>query len=184
MSSNSRVNLALPLIGLIAMSALQDGGKPKNPAEPKQPEITLELIKNLKGDWAPLLPDGTISKQVQNSFRITAGGSAVIETIFPGSPKEMVTVYTQDAKNLVLTHYCVLGNQPSLRLSAKSKVTKLIFECVGGGNIKTCKEEHMHHATFYLVDKDHLNIKWLLFDKGKSVYTAASQLVRMNAGAK
>ena len=35
-----------------------------------------------------------------------------LETEFPGTEHEMVTVITQDGADLALTHYCMLGNQP------------------------------------------------------------------------
>jgi len=38
----------------------------------------------------------------------------VIEKLFAGQPKEMTTIYHLDGGQLVLAHYCSLGNQPHM----------------------------------------------------------------------
>ena len=48
--------------------------------------------------------------------RTTGGGSAVTETLFPGTAHEMMSVYHMDGDDLVLTHYCAGGNQPRMML--------------------------------------------------------------------
>src|SRR5580700_11113984 len=70
-----------------------------------------EALKKLAGDWVEVGKDGKPSTTVLTSIRVTAGGSAIHETIFPGTDKEMVTLYHLDGDDLILTHYCVLGNQ-------------------------------------------------------------------------
>ena len=64
-------------------------------------------------------------------YRVTANGTAVIETMFRGEPHEMVTVYTQDGESIVATHYCSGGNQPVMKLNAaKSSANELVFDFV------------------------------------------------------
>src|SRR5262245_32281969 len=72
-------------------------------------------LKGLVGDWVVLGKDGKPTDAIVSSFRVTAGGNTVQETLFPGTDKEMVTMYHLDGEDLVLTHYCMLGNQPRLR---------------------------------------------------------------------
>lgn len=73
-----------------------------------------EEVKKLEGRWQTPdadkdgKPDGVVV------YRVTSGGSAVEETMFPGMPQEMVTVYNQDGGRLAMTHYCMLKNQPRL----------------------------------------------------------------------
>src|SRR4051794_34060340 len=71
---------------------------------------TLDRIKKLEGTWT--LPAGEGMRAMNIPFKPTAGGSAVIETMFAGTPKEMINLYTADGDKIVLTHYCMLGQQP------------------------------------------------------------------------
>jgi hypothetical protein len=75
----------------------------------------------MKADGAPTEID----------YRVTANGTAVIETMFRGEPHEMVTVYTLDGESIVASHYCASGNQPTLKLNAaKSTANELVFDFV------------------------------------------------------
>src|SRR5438034_8262878 len=76
------------------------------PMDPKA-AATLERIKKLQGTWATAPAEGQPAMSIV--FRPTAGGTAVIETMFGGTPKEMINLYTADGDKIVLTHYCMLG---------------------------------------------------------------------------
>jgi hypothetical protein len=110
-------------------------------------------------------------------YSVTAGGSAVVETVFPGSAHEMVTVYHADGPNLVLTHYCVEGNQPRMR--AKDATARRVeFEFDGGSNIDPQHDRHMHSAWLEFVGKDEIRSQWTEEGDGKTVFVAKSHLVR------
>ena len=98
----------------------------------------LEKMKKLAGTW---LAAGPRARQADRSsavpiIKVTAGYalSAVQETLFPGQPHEMVSIYTVDGPNLVMTHYCVLGNQPRMKADPKSPANQIRFEFAGGFN--------------------------------------------------
>src|SRR5438552_2636683 len=79
-------------------------------------------------------------KSLAGNFRVIASGSAVLETCFAGTPMEMVTVYYLKDDKLVQTHYCMLGNQPRMKLNAKkSSADTLVFDFAGGDNMKSTK---------------------------------------------
>ena len=80
------------------------------------------------------------------SYRVTGAGSALVETQFPGSPHEMVTVYYVDGNDLVLTHYCAARNQPRMKL-VRATDTDLVFEFTGRSNLDPAKDMHTHDAT-------------------------------------
>ena len=113
-------------------------------------------------------------------FKVTGAGSAVHETIFPGSPHEMVTMYHLDGKDLVLTHYCAAGNQPHLKLDASSSANQLVFKFLNGANIDPAKDHHMHEGAITLVDNDHIDWNWLGYSDGKpdEAHKVALKLVR------
>lgn len=78
----------------------------------------LQLIKSLAGRWTSTTSMfGKENEKVFTEYSITAGGSAVLERIFPGTPQEMVSVYYDDDNGkLAMTHYCMLRNRPYFKL--------------------------------------------------------------------
>ncbi len=66
---------------------------------------------------------------------MTAGSTVVHETLFPEQPHEMVSVYCVDGSDLVMTHYCVLGNQPRMKADRNSPANQIVFYFAGGSNL-------------------------------------------------
>ena len=128
----------------------------------------LETMKTLAGTWLVADEHGKPTDQVASVIKVTAGGSMVHETIFPGQPMEMVSVYTAEGPDLVMTHYCVLGNQPRMKTDASSSANQLHFAFAGGSNLDPAKDKHMHESTLTIVDADHLELKGVAWDGGKA----------------
>jgi hypothetical protein len=137
-----------------------------------------EALKKLAGDWVEVGKDGKPTDKLVSSIRVTANGSAIHETIFPGGDHEMVTLYHLDGPDLVLTHYCILGNQPKMRAEPSADLSRLVFRFVGGTNLKSENENHMHQATFTLVDNNHIRTEWVAYQEGKPCHKAEFDLVR------
>jgi hypothetical protein len=138
-----------------------------------------ERLKKLAGDWQYANPkDAPTKGQLAARYRVIAGGSAVVETIFPDSDMEMVSVYHRDGGQLVMTHYCCCGNQPHLRATAGSDKDDLIFEFTGGCNLNAAKDMHMHGFRIHFVDDDHLRSECELYAKGKLAEKHGADLVR------
>lgn len=137
------------------------------PAGPKN--AGLDKMKTLAGTWVVADKDGKPTDEVVSVIKVTAGGSAVHETLFPGQPHEMVSIYTADGSDLVLTHYCMLGNQPRMKASTKSLTNKLNFEFAGGSNLDPKKDRHMHAAILTIVDPDHYEMEGIGWENGAPV---------------
>ena len=135
------------------------------PAAPKN--AGLDKMKTLVGTWVSADKDGKPTDEVVSVIKLTAGGSAIQETIFPGQPHEMISMYTVDGPDLVMTHYCMLGNQPRMKASSKSAANQLKFEFAGGGNLDPKKDKHMHAATLTIVDPDHIEIEGIGWENGE-----------------
>ena len=121
----------------------------------KDANLAFERFKKLVGDWTIVNPKEMANKSgVDFTYRLTAGGSAVVETVFAGTDHEMVTVYYVDGDRLVLTHYCHLGNQPHMRASGGGDKDVVNFEFAGGSNIDPAKDTHMHSARFQFGDPE------------------------------
>ena len=80
----------------------------------------------------------------------------------------MVTMYHLDGDKLVLTHYCMLANQPKMALTDKSTVDELVFDFAGGSNVKK-KDMHMHAMRLRFENKDTIATEWDMFNEGKKV---------------
>src|SRR5947209_1063552 len=98
------------------------------------PKPGLDTLKKLAGTWVAADEKGQPTAQVVSVFKVTAAGNAVQETIFPGTGHEMVSVYFKDGQDVVMTHYCAMGNQPQMKLDPASAANRLEFKFVGGSS--------------------------------------------------
>lgn len=163
--------LAIALVAPAVLATAEEKGSSASSAQ-------FESLKKLAGDWVEMGKDGKPSDQLAASIRVTAAGSVVQETLFPGTPHEMVTMYHLDGSNLVLTHYCILGNQPTMRAEPAGDPTRLVFKFVSAGNIKSDAEHHMDHATLTILGDDHYRAQWISCKDGKPCHTADLDFVR------
>ncbi len=147
-------------------------------APPKNAD--LEKFKALAGTWETTgTPDehsGGMSGKV--TYKVTAAGNAVLETVFPGSEHEMVTLYYVQGDGLALTHYCVLGNRPHMKAVPTTEANQIRFRCPEGEDRSLESEEHMHQATFTFLDPDHIKSEWVLYKDGKPEGAHALTFVR------
>jgi hypothetical protein len=158
--------LMLLVVGLGVHS--EEKAKDKAPAAQAP---SLEQMKKLAGTWVALDKDGKPTDQVVSVIKVIAGGSAVHETLFPGTPTEMVSVYVQDGADLVMTHYCMLGNQPRMKADPKSPAGRIHFKFAGGTNLDPAKDKHMHDSTLIITDDDHIEFSGTCWEGGKEVAT-------------
>src|SRR5436305_1855630 len=127
----------------------------------------LERMKKLAGTWVEADKDGKPTDKVVSIVKVTAAGSAVHETLFPGQPMEMVSIYTVDGADLVMTHYCALGNQPRMKADPKSPPNQIHFQFAGGSNLDPAKDMHMHEGTLTFIDDDHIEFAGVAWVGGK-----------------
>ena len=156
--------LVCTLLLALPPAAYSEDNSGKLPAVPTN--SAFEKMKKLAGTWMAADEDGKPTDQVMSIIKVTAGGSAVHETLFPGQPQEMVSIYTVDGPDLVLTHFCVLGNQPRLKADGKSSSSQIHFEFAGGANLDPTKDKHMHAATLTIVDDSHIQVAGVGWDGG------------------
>jgi hypothetical protein len=81
----------------------------------------------------------------------------------------MVSVYCRDGADLVMTHYCMLGNQPRMKADPNSPTNQICFKFAGGSNLNPAKDKHMHEGTITFVDDDHIEWSGVCWDGGKPV---------------
>ncbi len=159
MMKSSLAFLVAAIVGLGAL-AQSEGEKAMKKGPATSPG--LESLKKLAGEWTGDGPHG----KATTVFRVSAGGSIVHETLFPGTEQEMITIYHMDGKDLILTHYCLMGNQPRLKADSASDGKKLSFKSVSGTNMKM-DDMHMGQAVITFVDADHFEANWCSCKDGK-----------------
>ncbi len=160
------VMLMTVLVGLAG--ADDDNAKKKKAGKKRaqQAEAVFDKIKSLAGDW--VATKGEHKGQVALNVRVIAGGSAVVETEFPGSPQEMITVYHLNGNNVMLNHYCMLGNQPRMKVKQGDTEDTLVFEFAGATNLSSENDAHIHEGKMKFVDQDTIHSTWVMFKDNKA----------------
>jgi hypothetical protein len=171
-----RINLLAAFV--LAAGSVFAAGAAAPTATGKAAPAGLDRFKALAGDWVAA-EDGEMARKgdLVARYAVTAGGSAVVETIFPGKDHEMVTVYHADGADLVLTHFCMEGNQPRMR-AKNAGGARYDFAFDGGTNIDPRHDRHMHSASVDFVGADELRTVWTELAEGKPVLVVKSHLVR------
>lgn len=151
-----------------------DSKKPANPAAAQ-----FDQLKKLVGDWTGTFAgeDGQ-ANETTISYRLTAAGSTLVETMAAGTPHEMLTMYHRDGDRVLLTHYCAAGNQPRMRAEASVDLKTIAFKFLDGTNLDPAKDMHMHEATIKFVGDDHIQSEWVHWIKGKAAGAAKFDLKR------
>ena len=161
----TRRMLGCGLVLLVLTATGRCGDTPAKAAPSAHPG--LERLKKLAGTWVEADKDGKPTDKVVSVVKVTAGGSAVQETLFPGDPMEMMSVYHLDKGELVMTHYCVLGNQPRMKADPASPPNQIRWVFTGGTNLDPAKDMHMHGGTVTFVDDDHIEFAGEAWEGGK-----------------
>jgi len=162
MTKSARV--ACVTFGLIA--ALGLGPAAKGDDKPLEARAAFARLKTLEGDWKASGSGGHPDAKV--IYKVTANGSAVMQTQHPGTGHEMVTMYHLDGDELLATHYCAAGNQPRLKLDRKgSKPDLLSFIFDGGTNLDPAKDMHIHSFRIAFLDGGKVEEEWDGYMDGK-----------------
>lgn len=160
---------------LLAGSAIVFAGE--HPLGPYSGSKGFERMKELAGVWEGTSNMAKEGERVKVEYRLSSAGSSMVETLLPGTPHEMVSVYFDNKGQLTMTHYCALRNQPTMTLR-KADAEDLYFTFAGGTNIDPKKDAYMHSLTITFVDKNHIIEKWTLFRDGKEQEVSVFDLTR------
>lgn len=168
-----KISFLLTTLALVLGTQAFAHPEPHPAAMPKE----FTTLSSLVGTW-----DGTGMMQGKETamtveYKLSSGGTVLIETLFPGTPHEMVSVYHRSGKTIAMTHYCAMGNQPEMMLR-KATDKSLAFELTKPVGISSLKEMHMHALKLTLADADSLTQEWTNFMDGKPGETAVFKFKR------
>ena len=124
-----------------------------------------ERMKTLVGKWSAESP---MMGKMKTEFRLIAGGSVIEERFAEGTPMEMLSTYHDVNGKLMMTHYCMLRNQPRMRL-VKSLADSLTFDLAPTPGLDPAKDRHMHGATYTFIDEKHFKLEGVSWENGKAV---------------
>lgn len=144
---------------------------------PYEGSPALKAMKGLAGTWkgTHVMQGKELPAAVE--YKVSSNGSSVVETLFPGTPQEMITVYHDKAGKLAMTHYCSVGNQPHLDMVNMDR-NVLSFSLSSANSPAIEQEGHMHDLKITIADADHLKQEWTYYEKGNPGGTTTFTLVR------
>ncbi|HEY1802425.1 MAG TPA: hypothetical protein VGG46_15970 [Terriglobales bacterium] len=149
-----KITMAVMIAILAAVPALADSSAAQK---------TFDQIKALAGTWEG---KNTQGQPVKVSFRVTANGSAVMSEIM--GDEDMITMFNMDGDRLLMTHYCIAGNQPRMVAASSQDGKSISFEFLDATNLEGPSAGHMHHVVFTMPDADHHTEEWIFMQGGKS----------------
>jgi hypothetical protein len=181
-ASRSEIAMRHAIRCMLAASLILSSGALAQAAEipptPSPADAAFLRLKSLEGEWIDTSGSSAGKGKTGAIWRVTSGGSAVIETVFPGTSHEMVSVYTREGDSIVMSHYCAMGNQPRMRAKPDGG-DELVFAFDGGGNIDPAKDMHMHEGTVEFGADGSLRSEWQTWADGKAgEHRAVFQLAR------
>jgi hypothetical protein len=127
---------------------------------------SFDQLKSLTGSWEG---KNSMGQSVQVSYRMTAGGSALMSEIV-GHGETMITMINLDGPTrLLLTHYCTVGNQPRMQASASLDGKTITFNFLDATNLDNPQSGHMDHVVIAVLGPDHHTEEWNFIDHGKEI---------------
>lgn len=161
---------AMAAVAVLALAGCSSGPKGSGTfkvagAATSEQAAAFERIKALAGEWEstdPEHPGTTI-------FTVSSAGSVVREIMLPGTSHEMTNVYHMDGPDLVMTHYCAVGNQPRLRAVAGGPPDELHFHTDSVTNLHDPNDTYMGRMTLLFLDQDRIRQVWRSYAGGKLV---------------
>ena len=158
-------------IGFSLLALALPMGGPVSAGEDVTASAAFETLKSLDGRWE----DTSTSEDGAPGLveiRVSAAGHTILQTDFPGTSREMITAYHLDGADLVRKHYCVMGNQPEMRLDVESSTPNVLrFVFAGGTNLDPAKDIHVHNGEIRILDDDRIEAVWAVHGNGKKTGT-------------
>lgn len=137
-----------------------------------------ETFKGLAGVWKGENGKGD---PVSITYEVLAADTTVLERFVHGGeegPTTMLTVYHLDGDDLMLTHYCMAGNQPRMRAAAYS-ANEVDFELVDVTGLASPEAGHMHRASYEFHGQDRFATAWTWREAGADKFTEKVEVQRV-----
>jgi hypothetical protein len=172
------ISFTIIILFVLALAPLASSSGESQTGAPVTHSKDFEKMKELVGVWEGKADMGKGAEQLKVSYELTSAGNAIVERFDVGKPHEMVTIYHDYNGKLAMTHYCSLGNQPTMELRnpGESTMTFVLSEKTPG--LASLNETHMHALTIAVDGKDSITHTWTLYDKGAKKSDVVVKLAR------
>ena len=152
------------VLGMVAWAAM--GAPMLRAVEPSKPTLAFERLGSLVGEWKGVQA-GT---EIQVTYTLTAGGSALMEEFRPKNGPMMVTMFSVDGDHLLATHYCSAKNQPQMATAAidDPQAKSVAFSLVRVTGLNSPDDWHNTGLVVTIEDREHLTQEWTYLYKGET----------------
>ena len=157
----ARIFPALALTLLV--TACASTTKQSAPVDAEARKSLFSAVSALEGRWEGVAPDGSEGVTI---FEVSSGGSVVRERMQVGTPHEMTNMYSLDGNDLVMTHYCAMGNQPKMRAS-NFEGGRVAFSFDSVSDLGADDEIYMGEMTLVIHDENRIEQQWRAFRSGE-----------------
>jgi hypothetical protein len=164
-----------PLVFAVVVLACTTTYANMGPGDQPSSEAAFARLKTLVGRW-----EARGDRKDAMTYELVAGGTALLERDLSPDRPEMVTLYHLDGTRLLLTHYCMAGNQPRMQLRAfDAAAGEAKFELVDATNLPDPASGHMHTVAFRFLSADEIATEWQFYENGRAKMTETTKFVRV-----
>jgi hypothetical protein len=136
-------------------------------ADESSPAVAaFERLRSLEGSWEARSTQGWDGT---GTIEVIAGGTAILmrSQIDPHGKETMATLVHLDGDRLLLTHYCIAGNQPRLEATTIAPdASRIEFAFRDGTNLPSRDRGHMDRVVLELVDESSYRSRWTWYQDG------------------
>jgi hypothetical protein len=141
--------------------------------KPSDAAAAFARLKALVGEWQS-------DSKAHISYELVGAGTALVERDSMPDMPPMLTVYYVDGDRLLLTHYCMAGNQPRMQARRiNAAAGEIDFDFLDATNLASPSAGHMHSAKVRLIDNNHFSSEWTYFENGAKKFAEFAKYTRV-----
>ena len=143
------------LLALLVCPILLAANADESAARAHDAHSAYEVLKSMAGTWKGVVTaEGEEPRETEIVYEVRSAGHSVVQTFSPGKPYEMFSVYHLDGDDLLMTHYCAIGNAPKMKFKATGEPGRLTWEFNGGTNLDPSQDAHAHEGHMTVTGPD------------------------------
>lgn len=164
------------LIANVLVASAAIAGPAAAPDKASGAQAAFARLKTLAGTWEA----NTNVGKVTVTYEVVSGGTALLERDSGEKMPTMLTAYHLDGDRLLLTHYCMMGNQPRLQARQyEANAGEIVFDFLDATNMPSTKAGHMHAAKFRFLDHDQYTSEWDFYENGTKKFAETATFSRV-----
>lgn len=156
--------------------------------EPLTAETSFDRMITLEGTWEGESVNVPVGKSKDEGVKDTtkviyetiANNTSIVATYAKDTQMEMVSLFHMDGPDtLIHTHYCAVGNQPSMKFVPSENANEIVLKFSGGTNMDVEKDGHVHDSTLRFIADGTIETETNIWSEGKHSHTRYAKLKRV-----